>query len=245
MDAMAVEVVQQQAQCIRSAASAYGVAEDVVVREVSLRAGGRGRIVQLADGNFEVGVMRIPGAALPALGQYGISQQQLVADDCLSIQVGTYMIRLRELEQAKQALYVASTQRGSSNVRQCVAAASQRYRVPEVIIMAYLKTEGGSTGKQNRNTNASYDMGLMQVNDIHLRGAPHYLERHGITRERLMNDACLNIHVGTYLAAYEISKAPNFWTGVGNYHSKTPPKREAYMRKFYRNLASVSGGAPR
>lgn len=245
MDAVASEVVQHQAQCIRAAAAAYGVAEDVVVREVALRSGGRGRIVQLADGNYEVGVMRIPGAALPALGQYGITPQQLVADDCLSIQVGTYMIRLRELEQAKAALQAASALPRSRDLRQCVASAAQRYRVPEVIILAYLKTEGGSTGKQNRNTNASYDMGLMQVNDIHLRGAPHYLERQGITRERLMNDACLNIHVGTYLAAYEISKAPNFWTGVGNYHSKTPPKRDAYMRKFYRNLAAVSGGQSR
>lgn len=232
----AAALVLQQSQCIAASASAYGVNRADIERELSMRIAGRGRVIHLADGSREIGVMRIPESAMPALQQYGVTTQALLTDDCLSIQVGTYMMRLRDLDAAANNLIDSAFPSGAS-VAQCVRDAARRYRLSESIVWTYLKVEGGTTGRQSSNRNGTYDMGKMQINDIHLWGAPHYLARRGITRERLTNDTCLNIQVGTYLAAYEISKAPDFWTGVGNYHSKTPSKRAVYLRKFARALS--------
>jgi soluble lytic murein transglycosylase-like protein len=234
----AAYVIAEHARCISEAAAAYGVERENVVREIQLRAGGRGRVIQLPNGEYEVGVMRIPSSALPALAHYGVEPTRLVSDDCLGIQVGTYMLRLREIELARS--YVASAVTGRAGGRaSCVRAAATRYKVPEDLVWTILKTEGGTTGKVSRNSNGSYDMGEMQINSIHLNGEPYNFAKYGITRDALVNDQCLNIHVGTYMLASEIAKAPSFWKGVTNYHSRTESKAAIYLSKVLRNLAKV------
>ncbi|KAF1702931.1 lytic transglycosylase domain-containing protein [Pseudoxanthomonas kaohsiungensis] len=241
MDLTAADVVQEQAACIQQAAQAYGVDQNHVVHELQLRTGARRQIVRAQDGNYEVGAMRIPSIAMPALAQYGITAEQLVENECLNIQVGTYMLRLRELDQARASVVTMAARRGKTTPRSdCVRAASARYQVPEQVIWAYLRTEGGTVGQYRTNKNGTIDMGPMQVNSVHLTGAPFRFERYGITRERLINDECLNIHVGTYVAAYQIARAPDFWTGVGNYHSATPAKRERYMSRFLTHMRAVA-----
>lgn len=131
--------------------------------------------------------------------------------------------------------FAADTQREA-----CVQAAAARYAVPVDLVRAIIRTEGGTTGQSVGNTNGSRDMGLMQINTIHLRNAPHFLEERGITRELLINNECLNIHVGTYILSYELAREDaDFWTNVGAYNSRTPKHNRVYRGKVWENLQEI------
>ena len=119
----------------------------------------------------------------------------------------------------------------------CVRAASQRYGVPVDLVYAIIKTEGGTTGQTVGNTNGSRDMGLMQINTIHL---PE-LAKHGITRDMVIGNECLNIHVGAFILHRELSRGGDFWTNVGAYNSRTPVHNKRYRAKVLKNLLARWG----
>ncbi|CAD7741154.1 hypothetical protein LMG31884_47350 (plasmid) [Xanthomonas hydrangeae] len=107
----------------------------------------------------------------------------------------------------------------------CVSAAAERYAVSAPLVYAIIRTEGGKTGRTSgRNRNGSVDLGLMQVNEIHL---PE-LARLRITREMVIYNECLNIFVGTFILSRELNNnKADFWTNVGAYNSRTA------CEKFY------------
>lgn len=123
----------------------------------------------------------------------------------------------------------------------CIVRASRRYKIHPLVIKAVMLTEGGKLGTVMKNTNHTYDLGPMQVNSSNIP----YLKKTfpTITFERLANDACANIIVGTYFLKTKIDDAGSFWRGVGNYHSKTPKHHKKYMARLlpiYRRLAENS-----
>jgi soluble lytic murein transglycosylase-like protein len=120
----------------------------------------------------------------------------------------------------------------------CIASAAVRYQVPVELIRAIIRTEGGTTGQTVGNTNGSRDMGLMQINTIHLP----MLAKHGITREMIVNNECLNIQIGTFILHRELTKTGDFWTNVGAYNSRTPVHNERYRAKVYANLVKILQG---
>lgn len=251
---------QPTAACIVEASKAHGVDPQTVARELVLRNGQRGMIYSTPDGGFEVGLMRIPSAALPALKARGVTQNDLAWNNCLNIQVATEMLRVRIDQQgrlaaqatfptppATTALRMLPAPEDASRAitanagtrQQCVSAASQRYGVHPQLIQAVMRTEGGTTGKISRNTNGSYDMGLMQINSIHL---PE-LAKMGITRDQVINDECTNIFVGTYKLRQAIDGGADFWTGVARYHSKTPSKARKYLARVAKHLREIVAGS--
>lgn len=261
MDALPVEALQQPlAACIVQAGNTYGVEPKNLAREMVLRNGQRGMIYSTPDGGFEVGLMRIPSTAMPVLKSRGISQNDLAWNNCLNIQVAAEMLRVRIEQQgriATQAAFPAApatvelrmlpapenASRGvvpvGASRLECVASASRRYGVHPQLIQAVMKTEGGTTGQVSRNSNGSYDMGLMQINSIHL---PE-LTRMGLTREQVINDECTNILVGTYKLRQAIDSGTDFWTGVSRYHSKTPSKARRYLARVAKNLREIVASA--
>lgn len=120
----------------------------------------------------------------------------------------------------------------------CIASAAARYQVPVDLIRAIIKTEGGTTGQTVGNNNGSRDMGLMQVNTIHLP----MLARYGITRDMVVNDECLNIQLGTFILHRELSRGGDFWTNVGAYNSRTPVHNVRYRAKVWNNLLKIWQG---
>ncbi|MEJ7745706.1 MAG: lytic transglycosylase domain-containing protein [Luteimonas sp.] len=127
----------------------------------------------------------------------------------------------------------------STGVRDtCIASAAVRYGVPPDLIRAIIKTEGGTTGQTVGNSNGSRDMGLMQVNTIHLP----MLARFGISREMVVNDECLNIQLGTFILQRELSRGGDFWTNVGAYNSRTPEHNVRYRAKVWNNLQKILQG---
>lgn len=117
----------------------------------------------------------------------------------------------------------------------CVIQASAYYQAPPDLVRAVIRTEGGKTGKVNRNSDGSFDMGLMQINSIHL---PE-LAKYGINQEMLINNECVNIFIGTFYLQKNILSGKDFWHGVGKYHSKTPSKNTIYQYKVWNNLQQV------
>lgn len=131
----------------------------------------------------------------------------------------------------------------------CIASASSRYGVPELLIKAVIRTEGGKTGHTSaRNANGTYDLGLMQINEIHLSQPPHKLMRLGITRQTLINNECVNIMVGTYILSVELAKPGEYWWNVGSYNSRTPCEKfrgkkpcpnEVYRARVLSNVVRI------
>lgn len=117
----------------------------------------------------------------------------------------------------------------------CAASAAAYYTVPVDLVHAVLQTEGGAAGTVSRNTNGSRDLGPMQINSIHLRELASY----GITESELIRNECLNIHVGTFLLRRAMDAEPDFWRGVGRYHSATPSLNEAYQKRVWRRLVTL------
>ena len=127
---------------------------------------------------------------------------------------------------------------------ECVVAAANQYQVPPALILSILKVEGGKVGEISKNTNGTVDIGPMQINSIHLPSFAKY----GITYDRLKNDGCLNVHIGTYLIKKaEVEKTggaknvdpATFWKAVGNYHSKTPDKNYNYANKVAKAASTL------
>ncbi|MCM3609142.1 lytic transglycosylase domain-containing protein [Cupriavidus pauculus] len=121
----------------------------------------------------------------------------------------------------------------------CIAQAVAHYQPHPDLLRAVIAAEGGTTGKIRRNDNGSFDMGLMQINSVHL---PE-LARFGITQDMLVNNECLNIMIGAYYLQKNILTGRDFWHGVGSYHSKTPEKNTAYQYRVWENLQRIQGAA--
>ncbi len=132
----------------------------------------------------------------------------------------------------------------------CVAAAAERYAVPSPLLLAVMRTEGGTTGRTSRpNGNGSLDLGLMQINEIHL---PE-LARYGISREMVIHNECVNIFIGAFILSRELAKpGADYWTNVGAYNSRTPCERFyskgkkcpniEYQRKVAQHLTNILQG---
>ncbi|WP_082717728.1 MULTISPECIES: lytic transglycosylase domain-containing protein [Burkholderia] len=80
----------------------------------------------------------------------------------------------------------------------------------------------------HRNSNGSVDIGLMQINSIHL----HALRARGIDRSRLVN-ASVNADVGASLLREKIDRYGNTWAAVGEYHSHTRKFGSEYARAIH------------
>lgn len=96
----------------------------------------------------------------------------------------------------------------------CWEAASQSYGIPVDVLKAVAKTESGFNPKAlNKNTNGTYDIGLMQINSAWL---PR-LEGYGVT-EQSLHDACTNLKVGAWILSNNAQKLGWNWNAIGAYN---------------------------
>jgi len=118
-------------------------------------------------------------------------------------------------------------------IERCILAAAAAYRVPPAVIVILLNVEVGQLGRVSGNTNATVDIGPMQVNEIWL---PE-LSRHWRSTVQdsflaLRDNFCANIEAGAWILRRGLDEARgDFWTGVGYYHSHAPEHTTAYLRK--------------
>ncbi|QET04068.1 lytic transglycosylase domain-containing protein (plasmid) [Cupriavidus pauculus] len=129
-------------------------------------------------------------------------------------------------------LLVAALTLVSAAHADCLDDAAAFHRVSPTLARGIAQVESGMrAGATNRNTNGTEDIGLMQINSVHL---PR-LAKFGITRQSLF-DPCINAYVGTWILADCLSRYGETWTAVGCYNAGAPDKRLRYATRVYEML---------
>ncbi|EHJ2437158.1 TPA: lytic transglycosylase domain-containing protein [Salmonella enterica subsp. enterica serovar Bahrenfeld] len=129
----------------------------------------------------------------------------------------------------------------TSEIQDCVHDSAQRYHLPEKLILAVINVEGGRNGLVSHNENGTVDLGIMQINSIHI----NELKGTGIKYNDILYKACTNIDVGTWLLRKKFSEkkdyreSDNWWQAVGNYHSKTPKFNHLYQTKVWAQVLKL------
>ncbi|WP_059414553.1 lytic transglycosylase domain-containing protein [Cupriavidus basilensis] len=114
----------------------------------------------------------------------------------------------------------------------CLDDAAQYQQLSPVLLRAIAQHESGMRASAvNRNANGTEDIGLMQINSVHL---PR-LARYGITRQSLF-DPCVNAYVGAWVLRDCLDRNGATWTAVGCYNAGAPEKRLRYATLIYQVL---------
>jgi soluble lytic murein transglycosylase-like protein len=103
-----------------------------------------------------------------------------------------------------------------ASAMRCIAEASEKWEVPELLIHAVASKEGGKPGTASRNNNGTYDLGPAQINTSVWET---FFRPHGIEWTRLRDDVCFNFQAATWLLKrnYEI-KGRDWQRAVVAYH---------------------------
>jgi soluble lytic murein transglycosylase-like protein len=118
------------------------------------------------------------------------------------------------------------------DVSACITQAAAAFGMSELPLRVLYAMEGGTTGRVSRNTNGTVDIGAFQVNSWWLRK----LEPAGITMERLRDDVCTNVFVGTWIFYQEWKRTNNVAEAIAYYHSPTPKFQARYLARVSAHL---------
>ena len=117
-------------------------------------------------------------------------------------------------------------------LNKCIWAAADYHGVNPYLLRAILVVESQLNPKAiNINNNGTRDIGVAQINSIHLP----VLQSHGIKENHLM-DGCVNTYVGAWLLRKQISRYGLTWFGIAAYHSVTPDKNFRYQVLVYNEM---------
>lgn len=115
----------------------------------------------------------------------------------------------------------------------CWSRAGQLHAIEPELLQAIADVESGQRpGAINHNRNGTRDIGLMQINSIHL---PR-LSARGITEQRLLDEPCLSVEVGASVLAEFIARHGYNWTAVGAYNAGNSPHRQAARLRYARKV---------
>lgn len=126
----------------------------------------------------------------------------------------------------------------------CWEAASQSNGIPVDVLKAVAKTESNFNPKAvNKNSNGTYDIGMMQINS----GWLPKLEAYGVT-ELSLYDACTNLKVGAWILSNNAKKLGWNWNAIGAYNvgcakldaAECDRRRSQYAWKVHTALRKVS-----
>jgi soluble lytic murein transglycosylase-like protein len=135
------------------------------------------------------------------------------------------------------AMATAGKQSSPKPLNTCIIGAAKYHDVNPYLLRAILVVESSLNPKAlNVNSNGTRDIGVAQINSIHLP----VLQNHGINESHLM-DGCVNTYVGAWLLRKQISRYGLNWFGIAAYHSVTPDKNYRYQVLVYNEM--VRSGA--
>lgn len=226
--------------CLYQIAEYYHVAPTNILQIIQKKHDGR------------IGPMGIQPEWIPILEKAGFSQDAIQNNVCTNIAAGAWILAFaspKKQTEAKKPLSLSpqfsQPETLSRDLRTCAVDAARKYRVSVPLFLGLLATEGGHVGQIVNNRNGTYDMGPAQINSSHL----HELAAQGITRDQIINDGCLNIHIGAWILARELGdETPQhpkeFWQRVGNYNSHTPIHNQAYQLKVWSHVVGISHSQP-
>jgi len=130
-------------------------------------------------------------------------------------------------------------------VRHCIESAARVHRLPPAMLLILLQVEDGRLGRVSDNSNATVDIGPMQVNEIWLpKVAAHWGVSVPETFVTLRDSLCANLEGGAWILRQGIDEARgDFWQGVGFYHSHSPEHKADYLRKVLRQALRLEAEA--
>lgn len=112
----------------------------------------------------------------------------------------------------------------------CFEYVGQFYNIHPALLKAIAQHESHfNPTAQNRNSNGSVDLGIMQINSSWL---PE-LARRGIDSNILLARPCVNIAVGAWILKQNVNELGMTWSAIGAYNAATPSKRERYAQAIY------------
>ena len=130
-------------------------------------------------------------------------------------------------------------------VRRCLYAAADVHRVPPAVLVVLLNVEGGTLGHVSANTNATVDIGPMQVNQIWIpQIAAHWHATPAATFAALRDSFCANVEAGAWILRQGLDEAHgDFWQGVGYYHSHDPQHKAIYLQSVLKQVIRLRAAA--
>lgn len=115
----------------------------------------------------------------------------------------------------------------------CWQRAGEQHAIEPALLQAIADVESSLRPDAiNHNKDGSRDIGLMQINSIHLPA----LGKRGITEQRLLEDPCLSVEVGASVLAGFVARYGYNWTAVGAYNAGNSPRRQAARLRYARKV---------
>jgi len=119
-------------------------------------------------------------------------------------------------------------------ITRCLHHAGRLFNLDPKLIWAVKLTESAHRLDHNikaSNRNGSVDRGVMQINSTHDR----WLKAAGVNPQHLLNNHCLNIQVGAYILADNITRY-GLLNGIAYYNTgvpkKTNPQRYTRLKRI-------------
>lgn len=117
----------------------------------------------------------------------------------------------------------------------CWSEVEARYSVSKYLLLAIAQHESGlDSSAVNKNSDGSYDIGLMQINTTWLP----VLKQYGIGVAELKNP-CLNLNIGAWILANNFIVYGKNWRAVGAYNARTEWKRASYANQVAIKLKKI------
>ena len=114
---------------------------------------------------------------------------------------------------------------GQSNQTACLPSAASYHGVNQHLLLAVLTVESGLNPQAiGKNNNGTFDLGMGQINSIHLPD----LQRYGLTAQHLF-DPCKSIYVSAWFLRRGLDRYGYTWFGAATYHSTKPEHNLRYQ----------------
>jgi len=112
---------------------------------------------------------------------------------------------------------------------ECSIQAANHYRIPPLVLLAVAEQEAGKPGQKVRNSNGTYDYGVMQINTVSLAD----LRRFGIKEHHVLANGCYPYYLAAWrIAGHLLNDQGDIWQRAANYHSRTPYYNRRYRSKL-------------
>lgn len=119
---------------------------------------------------------------------------------------------------------------------QCISRSAVHFGINPLLVQAIINVEGGGVSA-SKNTDGTYDYGLMQINDVKF---PEVKQRFPtVTKYDLTHNRCINVAVGTWVLFNHAENSGSVWKAIAWYNSKTPGVGGAYRLKVLKEYQKL------
>lgn len=120
---------------------------------------------------------------------------------------------------------------------ECSIQAANHYHIPPLVLLAVAEQEGGKPGQKVRNSNGTYDYGVMQINTVSLADLQHF----GINEHHVLATGCYPYYLAAWrIAGHLQNDQGDIWQRAANYHSRTPFHNRIYRSNLIRRAAKIA-----